>query len=328
MTLRSRSGLVLALAALVVFTSTGPAGGQEIEFGGGGDGGGNEKQNDDGGGRRNRNRNRNRDNDNQNNNGIQLGGSDAQQIQQAVQGLQGNSNQQDFGQPGQSQPFKKGKQFKNSQKWQNWQQNGQGNWKKKHKHNDWEHWAIQFGGPAPFSAQWYSHHPHAWHHHHHDDDAWKVATAAGVLSWLGWQAHPYDHTTVIYEPVPVETIYVQGQPPVVDPTTPGEWMTLGVYSLMTGPGDTGTRMLELAVDKHGHVRGNFYDTILNASHTVTGRMDQRTQHVQWSIDANKQLTFFAHLSQLTQGQGVVNVKFPSGQQEQWQITRMETAGNN
>ena len=277
-----------------------------------------------------RRRNRNRNNTTQSDGSLQLGGAGApQQLQQTIEVLQ--VNPKDGQQPGESAngALQIGKQLKKVQQLQNWTHKDQANWKKKHKHkhkyDDWQGWAIQFGGPAPFSAQWYSHHPHAWHHHHHDD-AWNVATAAGVLAWLGWHVHPYHGHTVLYEPMPVETIYVDGQPPVVDPV-PGNWMTLGVYSLATGPAESEMRMLELAIDKFGRVRGNYYDAILNTSHTVTGRIDQHTQFVQWSLDANKQLTFYAPLSELTQPQGVVSVRFPGGQEEQWQLRRMESGEN-
>ena len=104
-------------------------------------------------------------------------------------------------------------------------------------------------------------------------------------------------------------------------------MTLGVYTISTGPGDDGTRLVELAVDKHGHIRGNYYDSIANVAHNITGHIHEPTQQVQWRLDSNQQLVFFTPLSQLTQSQGVVYVKLPSGKQQQWQLARMEYAGN-
>jgi hypothetical protein len=124
----------------------------------------------------------------------------------------------------------------------------------------------------------------------------------------------------VYQPAPIQEF-------VIDPNAAGEWMLLGVYTVMTGPGDEGTRLVELAVDQHGHIRGNYYDTISNASHTITGHIHEPTQQVQWRLDTNKQLVFFTPLSQLTQSQGVVYVRFPSGKQQQWQLARMENATN-
>jgi hypothetical protein len=202
------------------------------------------------------------------------------------------------------------------------------NWhsQKFNRRNELQQWVVGFhGGPRPFSNEWYHNHPDAWHHHHHDN--WETATAVGVLGWLGWQAiRPLDNTVYVYDPVPVETVVVDGQPSVVvDPGNPGDWMTLGSYSLMTGAGDPGTRILDLSVDKQGNIRGSFYDMITNTTQNVIGLVDKNTQQIRWTIDSNRDLTFVATLDQLTQSQGVVNVKLPGGQVQQWQLVRMENA---
>jgi hypothetical protein len=101
-------------------------------------------------------------------------------------------------------------------------------------------------------------------------------------------------------------------------------MTLGVYSLLTGPADTGTRVLQLSINQQGYLRGSYYDMITNDTYNVRGRIDQQTQYAQWSIDTNRQLTFYTPLSQLTEPQGFVNIRLPGGTQ-QWQVVRMEYA---
>ena len=319
----NRIGLVVAIvsrwssARIPIRNSRNGAG---FNFGGGSNNNNNNNNNN----QNNNRRNRNRDDDEKN--------SDAQQFQQFFQGGQNNS--------GNSQQFRRNNQ-QGSQGGQQFQQfiqggqNGQGNnWQtqKFSRHNDLQNWVIGFnGGPRPFSNDWYNNHPQAWKHQHHDDDAWQIATAAGVVGWLGWQANrPYNNTVYVYDPVPVQTVIVGGQPTVVlDPAAPGEWMTLGTYSLMTGAGDPGTRILQLSVDKQGNIRGSYYDMITNATHNVIGVIDKNTQQVRWTLDTNRQLTFVATLDQLTQSQGVVNVKLPGGQVQQWQLVRMENvpAGN-
>jgi hypothetical protein len=128
--------------------------------------------------------------------------------------------------------------------------------------------------------------------------------------------------------VPVETYVADGQPSVVvDTDSPGEWLGLGAYTLLTGPDDPGTRILQLSVDKHGHVRGSYFDMITNTTQNVYGVINQTTQQVRWTLETNRQLTFVATLDQLTQPQGAVNVKLPGGQIQQWDLVRMEDAGN-
>jgi hypothetical protein len=174
-------------------------------------------------------------------------------------------------------------------------------------------WFIQIGGgPAPYSPGWYELHPNAWKWKgNNNNDAWKVATAAAVVGWLGW-GQPHYHT-VVYQPAPVI---------VFDPDAIGPWMPLGVYSLLTGPSDTGTRILQMSINPQGYIRGSYYDMITNDTYNMRGRIDQATQYAQWSIDTNQSLTFYTPLYQLTQSQGVVNVSLPGGTQ-QWQVVRME-----
>ena len=101
-------------------------------------------------------------------------------------------------------------------------------------------------------------------------------------------------------------------------------MPLGVYSIMLGPGDTSSRMLDLSIDRFGHIRGSYYDMVSNATYNVAGIIDQRTQYAQWSLESNRQLTFYTPLGEMMQPQGAVYVQLPSGERQQWQLVRMES----
>ena len=110
---------------------------------------------------------------------------------------------------------RRGERFATGQQFQQFFQGGQGNnWQtqKFNRRNELQQWVVGFhGGPQPFSNEWYENHPQAWHVHR-DNDAWEIATAAGVLGWLGWQAtRPYNNTVYVYDPVPVQTVVVNGQ---------------------------------------------------------------------------------------------------------------------
>jgi len=254
---------------------------------------------------------------------------------------QDNNQSQTFQKQFQSQNFQKQQQPQGNQKqWPNFQKqnnqqqnlqqsNNKNKWQNKsHKdHKELKNFVVQFGGPQPFSDKWYKDHPHAWHHRHHDhDDAWKVVTAAGVLGFLGWEVYHPRNTVVIYEPVSYDRLFVSEPGIVIDPSR-GDWMPLGVYSLMLGPDDASTRMLDLAIDRHGHIRGSYYDMISGASYNVAGVIDARTQYAQWSLESNRQLTFYTPLNELMQPQGIVTVRLPSGQRQEWQLVRMEDVAN-
>ena len=218
----------------------------------------------------------------------------------------------------------------NKDKWpdKNDNKNDKAKWQyQSHKdHKEMNKWVDNFGGPKPFSSKWYKDHPKAWHHHHdHSNDNWKYVTAAGLIGFLGWQGYHSHGPVVVYQPVPYDNLFVN-RPGVVIDVNRGDWRPLGVYSLMVSPGDESTRMLDLVVDRFGNIRGSYYDMISDNSYNVAGIIDQRTQYAQFSLESNRQLTFYTPIGEMLQPLGYVNVQLPSGQRQQWQLVRMEDAG--
>ncbi len=319
MTTRKNIGFVIALAMLVIFAYLQAAMAEKrggFTFAGKPNNNSNNKDKDDDDQNNDQHsRDRHRDNNDKK--------SGSTQVQQNFKGGQGSSDKSQSNRRDQKfgPQIQFGQQSQNAQRSQ--QSNGRFSWQtQSHRdHHEINNWVVKFDGSTPFSSKWYKDHPKAWHYSHHDDhDAWRFATAAGVLGWLGWQAgHPHG-SVVIYEPMPYETFFAPGQ--VFDPNA-GEWMPLGAYSLMIGPADASTRMLDLAVDRRGHIHGSYYDMISGATYHVAGIVDQRSQYAQWSLESNRQLTFFTPLGELLQPQSVVNVRMPSGQRQQWQLVRME-----
>jgi len=281
----------------------------------------------------NNNQNNNNSNNNNSNNNKKQGGKNSpnnnQNSNQNVQQLQdmlknGQKNNNNNNNP--QNQYQNSQQFpgnKNNKQYQNGQQNGQqgglqignvqvGDWQK----NNWqgshkiEYWNKQYNnGPQPFSAKWYDNHPNAWYYNHPHSDVWVVATIPGVYSWLGWGNN-----------YPQGYVYDNSQP--FNPDAYGEWYPLGVYSMVTGPGDNGTRIVQLSVDRQGNINGTYYDLVMDTSRQVSGRIRQSSQTVSWSLNSNPQLTFRAPLNELMQPQGVVTVQLPGGEQE-WQLIRLQ-----
>jgi hypothetical protein len=212
----------------------------------------------------------------------------------------------------------------------NWQGRGRA------RQNAQAWWNNYQNGPQPFTPAWYTQHPQAWHVTHPYANEWAVATAAGLAGWLGWAyaAPPssYSSTTILFDDVPVgpqETdtlaeVYVDASPSdVVLPS--GDWMPLGVYSLVGAPDRPPTQLLQLSVDRQGVIRGIYYDAVTDTSHNVIGSMSRNSQQAEWSLESNPNLAFRAAIDQLMQAEGVVEVSLPGGV-EQWHLVRMEDAG--
>lgn len=178
-------------------------------------------------------------------------------------------------------------------------------------------WSEQFGKSAqPFSAKWYESHPDAWRHSQPQADMWADVPSEGVASWLGWEgaAAPSDARIVI----PGTRRPVSGR---FDPSRYGQWLPLGVFMLMSSPDDN-TRLVQLAVDRAGTIRGVYYDAITDASYNVTGRMHRDAQDAHWSLRNNPNVSFRARLSDLLNPFGRVRVYLP-GDTQRWDLVRVE-----
>lgn len=327
-----RLGAVLTLAGLVFLASNSRlARAQRFNFG---------NQNNNNSNRDDDDRDEDKDEDENKNQNQQSNRSSRnrtnEQVQQFLQGRQGGQNNQNQGQQGQpgnvqqlrrNQPnqFQDGQfqngQFQGGQFQQFRPQEGQqqlrfGNW----QGNQWQgsrkvdNWANVFGsGNRPFSREWYEEHPKAWRHDEHDhdhDDVWVVASLPGVYTWLGWGD------------VPGQGGIRVGTQPRVDLSRFHNFYPLGVYSLMSGPGDMGTRIVQLSIDRHGHISGNYYDMITDTNSSVSGEVRRDSQRVSWSVNKNRSIRFRASLNRLLQPYGTVVVQMPGGEQD-WQFVRLE-----
>jgi len=267
------------------------------------------------------NSSQNKDDDNNNSNG--------QSGKRSKSGNQSNNNGNQFqqffsgGQNGQGQNNQGRRSngqgnFRNSQQFQNWQQNNQnglkiGNWNsgKWQGTHDVKKWNQTLSGqPQPFSSKWYKDHPKAWKWDNNKVNFWVGGSVPGVYNWLGWGNVPRQYRGNYNNVQQYDRSYY------------GEWYPLGVYSLMSSPGDPGTRIVQLAVDQNGRIRGNYYDMITAANYSLSGDIRQQSQRVSWWLNKNQFVRFRANLYELLQPYGSLTVQLPGGEQ-QWQFVRLE-----
>ena len=208
-----------------------------------------------------------------------------------------------------------------------WPQNRDWQARDQYRQNVQNRWNNHQNGPQPFTRAWYAQHPNAWHAAHPYAYQRAATTAAALGAWLGWAAAPQESsssTTVIYDDTPngvEETdIYTNASPAeIVLPE--GDWLPLGVYSIVTAPDQPSMQLVQLAVDRNGVVRGVYYDAMTNSTHSVVGSIDRATQRARWTLESNPNLSFTTGVEQLTQPDGMVEVMLPSGTR-QWQLVRL------
>jgi hypothetical protein len=200
-----------------------------------------------------------------------------------------------------------------------------------------------FGYYNCFHPAWYAAHPGAWTAAGWAAGAaWASATWAAVDTFCAFAGEPpYDYSygsDIVYQNNNVyiggkdagttqqyaqqaTTLAEQGQTANAPPTA--EWKALGVFALVPGDQQTSNNVFQLAVDKNGVIRGNYYDGVMDTTTAVYGSVDKKTQRAAWTIGKTKDRVFEAGLYNLTQSEAPVLVHFGTDKTQQWLLVRME-----
>ncbi len=204
-----------------------------------------------------------------------------------------------------------------------------------------------FGYYGCFHPAWYTAHPGCWL-----AAGWAAGYAWNALSYANLSAYcglayadapDYDYgSSVVYQD---NNVYISGQdagtpetyaqsattiadqgqtamPPATD-----DWKPLGVFALVQGDEKTSNNIFQLAVNKDGIIRGNYYDGIMDSTTEVYGSIDKRTQRACWTIGKKKDRVFEAGVYNLTQPQCTCLVHLGTQSTSQMMLVRMEQPQN-
>ncbi len=147
-------------------------------------------------------------------------------------------------------------------------------------------------------------HPAAWAAADWATAAWTTATWADAAAWIGCAPQYYGYNyggDIVYQD---NSVYYGGQPAgtsqqyyqeaadlanggAANPPDSAQWLTLGVFGLMPEGSKTPDMVFQLAVDKQGVIRGNYYDQVTQTNLPVTGQVDKKNQRVAWSVSSDK-----------------------------------------
>ena len=199
-----------------------------------------------------------------------------------------------------------------------------------------------FAAYNSFNPTWYTLHPAAWLAAGWAANvAWNAATWPSVSTFVNISSPPVylDYgTTIVYQG---PDVYVNGtnegtaeqfnqqaaalatagqeaKPPKTD-----KWQALGVFALAQGDETTSNTMFQLAVNKDGIIRGNYYDALMDTSTEVYGSVDPKTQRAAWTIGKNQNTVFETGIYNLTKEQTPVLVHFGKDKTQQWLLVRVE-----
>ncbi len=192
-----------------------------------------------------------------------------------------------------------------------------------------------------FSPGWYGRYPGAWW-----PGKWAVATTAwATATWALAGAYcgcsgegayydyggnvTYDDGSVYYgeEPVATAEQYYQEASQIADSGQEPqneEWMPLGVFAIIAEPTQTQTeKVVQLALNKEGIVRGNLQDFLTDKVTPVVGAVNKETQRVALRLEGVDSVVVETGLYNLTNDEVPVLVHLGPDRQEARTLIRLQ-----
>ncbi len=108
-----------------------------------------------------------------------------------------------------------------------------------------------------------------------------------------------------------------------DPPKSEDWLPLGVFAVITEPTQTQTdKVVQLALNKEGVIRGNFQDFLTDKVVPVVGAVDKQTQRVAMRLEGNNSVVVETGLYNLTNDEVPVLVHFSADRVEDRTLIRL------
>jgi len=153
-----------------------------------------------------------------------------------------------------------------------------------------------------FAPDWYAKHPEAWRPTKSSPDWWKTADVATITAWLGQPVTAAGTAAgngggvataggadVSDDGLRSVLVLPAGHQNAVGPAD-SDWLPLGVFAVV--PPDVAQQSgqahnyQQLAVDRQGTIKGNFFDTISGTVQPIAGTVDRTSLTASWTVGAN------------------------------------------
>jgi len=102
-----------------------------------------------------------------------------------------------------------------------------------------------------------------------------------------------------------------------------EWLPLGVFEAVPAGEKSSKMLMQLAVNKQGIIRGNYFNTGDDNTQLIQGAVDKQTARVAWVVADKKDVVFDTGLYNLTQDESPILVHFGKDKNEQWTLIRLK-----
>jgi hypothetical protein len=107
-----------------------------------------------------------------------------------------------------------------------------------------------------------------------------------------------------------------------NPPAGDDWQPLGVFALTRGDEAQSNDTFQLAVNRQGIVRGNYYNAVAGATQPVAGSVDAKTQRVAWTVGGKPDVVYETGLYNLSQDDTSVLAHFGPNRTEQYGLFRI------
>jgi hypothetical protein len=102
-----------------------------------------------------------------------------------------------------------------------------------------------------------------------------------------------------------------------------EFRALGSFGMVQGEEKTATDIFQLAINKAGVLRGNYYNSLTDTTAKVYGKLDKKSQRVVWTVGDKKNVVFEAGLHNLTKDVTTAIVHYGKEKTVQMLLVRLE-----
>jgi hypothetical protein len=198
---------------------------------------------------------------------------------------------------------------------------------------------VNFHDFNVFGRDWLAQHSGAWSTRGYARSVWAPATWSDVNAWLGGELPLYEYTygkELTYDGDKVcldgrqiattgkyyESAVAIAQAGEQTNQAPANWLPLGVFEAIPSGAKTSKMLFQLAVNKAGIIRGNYFDPPAKNMQLIQGAVDKDTERAAWVVADRKNIVFDCLLSNLTKSETPVLAHMDEDKPERWVLIRL------
>src|SRR5213075_44925 len=106
------------------------------------------------------------------------------------------------------------------------------------------------------------------------------------------------------------------------PPAGDDWQPLGVFAMAREGETAASNIFQLAVNKDGVIRGNYYNALTDTTEPVFGSVHKQTRRAAWTVGDRKSPVYEAGIANLTKDETTMLVHFAKDDSRQFTLVRV------